>query len=146
MSRTRASLSFFGDNLDPDEISVLLGASPTSSARMGEAWVTPSDVESKSTARTGRWQREVAPRRPGDLDSQISELLSPLTPDIEVWRGLAAKFSARIFCGLFTEEGNEGFDLRPETLVMIASRGLRLGFDIYGPPSLEVEEPQGAQI
>ena len=44
------------------------------------------------------------------------------------------------------QESNEGLDLRPETLVMIGSRGLRLGFDIYGPPSLEAEEPQGAQI
>ncbi len=129
VSDTTASLRFFGDDLDPDAISVLLGASPTSSARKGEIWINSRGV--KRTARTGRWLLEAVRSQPGDLDNQLVELLSPLTQDIEVWRSLVAQFSGDIFCGLFMEEGNEGVELRAETLVMIGARGLSLGFDIY---------------
>jgi len=140
---TVASLRIFGDDLDPDEISALLGASPTSSARKGEIRVSKSGRE--RTERTGRWLLEAVYRQPGDLDSQIAELLSPLTGDIAVWRRLVAQFEVDIFCGLFMKESDEGLDLRPETLEMLGSRGLSLGLCIYGPLSEETVEPKGEQ-
>ena len=141
IGRTRASLRIYGDDLDPDAISVLLGVLPSSSTRKRQARVGRSG--SKQTERIGRWQLAVARRRPGDLDNQLVELLSPLNPDTGVWRSLVARFSVDIFCGLFMEEWNEGFTLRPETLEMIASRGLSIGFDIYGPPSGEDSKQKG---
>lgn len=36
VSKTRASLRIFGDDLDPDEISALLSASPTLSGKNGK--------------------------------------------------------------------------------------------------------------
>ncbi len=142
VSKTRASLRIFGDDLDPDEISALLGAPPTLSGKKGEVRVDARGVE--RTARTGRWLLQVTRRQPGDLDGQLVELLSPLTPDTGVWRSLVARFKADIFCGLFMDEGNEGLELRPETLEMIGSRGLSLGFDIYGGPlEEEADEPKG---
>jgi hypothetical protein len=140
ISRTRASLRIFGDDLDPDEISALLGALPNSSATKGEISVDKRGIE--RTARTGRWLLQVAHRQPGDLDGQIVELLSLLTPDTAVWRSLVARFEANIFCGLFMKESNEGFELRPETLEMIGSRGLRLGLDIYCSSPREADEPR----
>jgi uncharacterized protein DUF4279 len=83
------------------------------------------------------------PRRPGDLDSQIADLLSPLTADTAIWQRLVAKFEADIFCGLFMEESNEGLELRPETLAMIGSRGLSLGFDMYRQAGEEAGELEG---
>jgi uncharacterized protein DUF4279 len=141
VSKTRASLRIFGDDLDPDEISALLGAPPTLSGKKGEVRADKRGIE--QTARTGRWLLRVNHRQPGDLDSQLVELLSPLTPDIEVWRSLVTRFKADIFCGLFMKESNEGLGLRPETLEMIGSRGLPLGFDIYGAPSEETEKSKG---
>jgi hypothetical protein len=85
-------------------------------------------------AGTGSWRLHVERRNPGDLDGQIVELLSPLCQDLAVWRDLSARFEADIFCGLFLEKSNEGIDLRPETLMMVGSRGLVLDFDIYGNP------------
>lgn len=141
VSRTRASLRIFGDDLDPDEISALLGAPPTLSGKKGEVRVDQRGVEQIAT--TGRWLLRVASRQPGDLDGQLVELLSPLTPDTAVWRSLVARFKADIFCGLFLKEMNQGFELRPETLEMIGSRGLPLGFDIYSAPPEETNEPKG---
>jgi hypothetical protein len=141
VSRTRASLRIFGDDLDPDEVSALLGTPPTLSGKKGEVWFDKRGVE--QTARTGRWLLRVTRRQPGDLDGQLAELLSPLTPDIGVWHSLVARFKADIFCGLFLEESNEGLEIRPETLKMIGSRGLSLGFDIYGAPPEEADESKG---
>jgi Domain of unknown function (DUF4279) len=141
VGKTRASLRIFGDDLDPDEISELLSASPTLSGKKGEVRVDKRGLE--QTATTGRWLLRVARRQPGDLDSQLVELLSPLTPDIGIWRNLVARFKADIFCGLFLKESNEGLEIRPETLKMIGSRGLSLGFDIYGAPPEEADESKG---
>jgi hypothetical protein len=141
VSKTRASLRIFGDDLDPDEISALLGVPPTLSEKKGEVRIDKRGVEQIS--RTGRWLLQVTRRQPGDLDSQLVELLSPLTPDTGVWRSLVARFKLDIFCGLFMKESNEGLELRPETLEMISSRGLSLGFDIYGAPSEETDESKG---
>jgi hypothetical protein len=38
---------------------------------------------------------------------------------------------------------NEGLELRPETLEMIGSRGLTVGFDIYCFPLEGADEPKG---
>lgn len=144
IGRTRASLRIFGDDLDPDAISKLLGASPTLSSRKGGVRIDSRGIE--HTERTGRWLLQADCRRPGGLDCQIVELFSQLTSDIAVWRSLAARFKADIFCGLFMEESNEGFELRAETLVMIGSRGLSVDFDIYGPFLEEDVEREGDAI
>jgi len=136
VSETRACLRIFGDDLDPDAISALLGASPTSSAKKGEDRLGPNGIK-RGTERTGRWLLEVAPRIPGDLDGQIVELLSPLNPDIAMWRDLVARFLADIYCGFFMCERNEHLELRPETLVMIGSRALSLGVELYDPTPTE---------
>ena len=81
---------------------------------------------------------------PATSMASLWNCFSPLTPDTGVWRSLVARFKADIFCGLFMDEGNEGLELRPETLEMIGSRGLSLGFDIYGGPlEEEADEPKG---
>ena len=130
VDRTKAALRFFGDDLDPEEISARLGGEPTVAARKGGVWLTPSGKE--AVARRGSWRRKVSQRQPGDLDGQIAELFADLTTDLAVWREFATRCQADIFCGLFLSEGNQGFTLKPETLAAIGTRGLVLGLDIYG--------------
>lgn len=131
LNETQATLRFLGDDLDPDELTRLLGSAPSEGRRRGEAYRSRG-ARAERTARTGSWRLRVEKRSPGDLDGQIAELLSPLSRDLAVWRDLSARFQADIFCGLFLDQSNEGIDLSPETLVMIGSRGLTLDFDIYG--------------
>ncbi|MGK9232918.1 DUF4279 domain-containing protein [Inquilinus limosus] len=136
LSQTAATLRFFGDDLDPDELTRLLGSEPSVGVRKGETFRYHQSARRDVQARTGSWRLRVERRSPGDLDGQIIELLSPLCQDLAVWRDLSARFEADIFCGLFLDKTNEGMDLRSETLVMVGSRGLTLAFDIYGNPEL----------
>ncbi|NGM50681.1 DUF4279 domain-containing protein [Caulobacter sp. 602-2] len=130
LQRTEATLRFFGDDLDPAEVSERLGAKPTVGVRKGDSWRTSRGVE--KVAPTGSWRLEARAERSGDLDGQISELLGALSQDLDAWRALVARYKADVFCGLFLASGNDGVDLRPETLAALGERGLRLDFDIYG--------------
>lgn len=83
------------------------------------------------TARTGGWRLRAKRREPSDLDAQISEILDQLTDERRIWRDLTERFSADMFCGLFTNGSNEGVALSHTTLQRLAWRGLSLDFDIY---------------
>lgn len=126
---TAASLGFYGDDLDPDEITAALRAQPTVGVRKGETWVT--ELGAEKVARTGSRRLKADRSCPGDLDRQTS-LLAPLSNDLAVWTDLAGRFRGRLFCGLFLEGSNEGATLKPETILAMGSRGLRLELDIYG--------------
>ncbi len=133
LHKTAASLRFFGDDVDPEEITRLLGGAPTVGVRKGGIWLTSRGVE--KTAFRGQWRVTVERRSPGDLDGQVAQLLTPLTTDFAVWNDLTRRFKADVFCGLFLNEFNEGLTLSPETLEALGLRGLSLGLDIYGPDS-----------
>ncbi len=128
---TAACLRIFGDDLDPDEITSILGAKPTRGERKGGIWLTPRGDQ--MIARTGRWSIDVARREPGDLDGQIAEILAPLNQDLLAWQDLTTRFRADFFCGLFMEEGNEGLELSPKTMLDMGARGIKFGLDIYAP-------------
>jgi hypothetical protein len=130
LSKSAASLSFFGDDLDPDEITRLLGKQPKVGVRKGGTWLTASGAE--KIARIGSWRLSVDRREPGDLNGQIVELLEGLNDDLTAWRDLSARFGGRIFCGLFLDNWNEGLTLPASTLALLADRGLKLDLDIYG--------------
>ncbi len=136
---TKVSLGFYGDDLQPQEISDALRCQPDASAPRGELLRRPNGSE--GVARTGTWLKRVARRSPGDLDGQIVELLRQMTDDLAIWQHLTARFSSRVFCGLFLEEGNEGAIIRPRTLLALGSRGLRLDLDIYGPSGPRDDDP-----
>ena len=133
LSGSAASLRFFGDDLDPDALTLLLGHQPTNSERKGQEIVSKITGK-KRTARSGGWRLSAERREPGDLDAQISEILGQLTDDMSIWQDLTSRFRADVFCGLFMEEGNEGTSLSNETLQRLAKRGLTIDFDIYDSP------------
>ena len=133
LHKTAASLRFFGDDLDPEEITRRLGGTPTVGVRKGGIWLTSRGAE--KTAQRGQWRVTVEQRSPGDLDAQVAELLTPLTADLAVWNDLTHRFKADVFCGLFLNEFNEGLCLSPETLKALGLRGLSLDLDIYGSES-----------
>lgn len=135
LHKSAASLGFFGDELDPDEITARLGCEPQVGVRKGGIWLTARGAE--KVAGTGSWRLRVDRREPGDLDGQINELLDGLSDDFPMWRALAQRFRGRIFCGLFLAGGNEGLTLQSRTLERLAERGLLLDLDIYGQGMLD---------
>ncbi|WP_299660120.1 DUF4279 domain-containing protein [Methylobacterium sp.] len=128
LARISVGLRIFGEALDPDEITRLLGVEPTGCARRGDTHRTASGRE--VVARSGSWRLDAG--LPGDLNTQISALLTKLPSDPIIWRKLSEHYECDVFCGLFMREGNEGTELSPLVMSMLAIRGLRLGLDIYG--------------
>lgn len=84
---------------------------------------------------TGGWWLQSAESEPGDLDSQIEEILGSLTNDLSVWDDIASKFKIDLFCGLFMNEEMEGIDISSENLLALGSRHILIGLDIYAPDS-----------
>lgn len=128
LARTTVSLRIFGDALDPDAITRLMGVEPTGCARKGDTRRTASSRD--VVARSGSWRLHAGV--PGDLGTQIGALLATLPSDPSVWRELSQRYRCDVFCGLFMRDANEGTELPPEVLAMLGERGLRLGLDIYG--------------
>jgi len=132
ISESTASFRVIGDLLDPEEITKLLGASPTFSHRKGEV-ITGRTTGTKREARFGIWLINASKRVPENLDGQVEEVLSQLTDDISVWKDLGGQFVLNLFCGLFMKEGNEGLTISPKTLLMLGQRGISIDLDIYDP-------------
>jgi hypothetical protein len=119
-----------GDDLDPAVITQLLGCEPSRAQVNGEQ--LPTSQGGFRTARGGMWRLQTADRTPEDLNSQIGELLSKLSDDLQVWASLRERYRIDLFCGIFLKGGNEGLSISPESSAALGARGIELGLDIYG--------------
>ena len=124
-----ATLRLFGDDLVPEEISVLLGAEPTESCRKDQRLVGAS-TGAVRIAVTGSWRLSATRQEPEDLESQIFEILDQLTDDLETWTSLS-RYEPDLFCGIFMASGNDGLPLSAKSLLALGQRGIALELDIY---------------
>ena len=124
-----AVLRFFGDDLLPDEISALLGATPTESYHKGQELVGRR-TGTHRIAKSGSWRLRAVERAPEDLEAQVFEILDKLTQDLSVWASLS-RFQPDLFCGLFMSSSNDGVSLSAKALLALGERGISLGLDIY---------------
>lgn len=129
LDRAVAALRIVGDDLSPDEVSTLLGVSPTRSFARGDE-LRHRRVPTR-VAKFGLWTLEAPETQPADIDTQVNKLLQPLTQEFEVWHGLAERFGVDLFCGWFMRYGNEGLSIAPGTLKALADRHVVLDLDIY---------------
>jgi len=127
IARVRASLRVFGDSLEPEEVSALLGRPPSREHIKGD------QVRGKSDAvePTGAWILDSALSEKKEIEEHIEALLGSLTNDMDEWSRLTDGFSASIQCGIFLDQYNEGFELSPRVTQALAERGLVIAFDIY---------------
>jgi hypothetical protein len=130
VDRVTISLRVFGDDLDPDEVSRLLGCQPTKCQVKGEV-IVGRHSGLRREARTGSWILESDDERSMRLDEQIVNLLARVTRDLAAWEELTERYKADLFCGLFLEEENRACRLSAEVMRRLAERGLSIGFDIY---------------
>ncbi len=131
LKRSRATLRIVGDDLDPSEISRLLGRKPTTAQHKGKTIVGHNTGQTR-IAKFGMWSLQATSREPEDLDGQISEILGQLSDDPEVWRTIGLRYKVDLFCGLFMKSGNEGLSLSSGALLALGIRQIDIGFDIYG--------------
>ena len=139
MERSAATLRFFGEMLDPDEITRLLGRSPSAAERKGDI----VGHRKNRVARLGSWRLSATDREPGDLDSQVDEILGGIPNDLSVWRQLTRVYAADLFCGVWLDSSNEEHHISPATLLKLGERGIRLSLDVYANVEPK-EEPDSA--
>ena len=128
IGRVRASLRVFGESLDADEVSALLGRPPTRQHRKGD------EIEGKggdAVEPTGAWILDSPLSEKIELEEHIEVMLSSLSNDMDEWSSLTDRFSASILCSLFLDQYNEGFELSPRITQALSERGLVAAFDIY---------------
>ena len=121
------SFTVKGDNLDPDEITRLLGASPTEAYHRGDAIPRRNHT---FTANSGSWSISTE-RSTRDIEEQLTELFAKLNSDPEVWRSLTNCYDAYLFCGVFLSWFGHGFSMSPSLHRLLADRNLLITFDIY---------------
>ena len=124
-------LRFFGDNLDPDAVSAMLGVDSTESFRKGDL------VKEGESARraTGAWLLDCE-KTTDTVDGQVMLLFGDLTDDLGIWESLAESYVAEIKCHLFLRRWNRATILSQSTIEAVGARHLRLHFDIYTPHQL----------
>lgn len=131
IDRTTATLRVRGEQLDPDQVSALIGKTPTRQSRKGEPVLLPSG--GLRIARTGTWVIETEWVTPGDLDIAVQEIFKGTTPDLSIWLNLSTKYRVDLFCGLLLSEPMQGISVSPPTLKLLGERGIELGLDVYEP-------------
>jgi hypothetical protein len=135
------TLRIYGDDLIPQEITKLLGASPTHGVVKGQDKVsekTGKVIVNRKTgkaivAKSGMWRLSASDREPEDIDGQIREIFTKISADVGVWQSITKKYRANLFCGLFMSETNDGLSISPQSMALLAERGIDLWFDIYAP-------------
>jgi hypothetical protein len=83
-----ASLRIAGDDLDPSEVTGLLGAEPSSSQFRGQEIPSKSGIR---IAKFGQWCLKAEAAEPEDMNGQVAEILGRLTLDLQVWRSLTER-------------------------------------------------------
>lgn len=117
------ALRVFGESLDPDHVTALLGCAPSSFARKGD----PFPIQ-------GRWILKLDSRehdQDADVYDGIRLLMARLPPDLSVWASLTSRYSVDVSCVLFLRATNRGFGVPPDVSRWLAERNLEIGFDIY---------------
>lgn len=128
----RISLDIVGDDVDPDQVSSMLGAPPTTAHRKGDA-IHGRDGKLRRHASSGQWSIEAIMDGADDFNVTLSKILETLTDDLDIWRQLSERFDTSFFCGVFLSDSNRGFTISAELMSALGERGLDVGLDIYGP-------------
>jgi hypothetical protein len=117
----------------PNEVTRLLGASPTAAHIKGETGthIVGPKVGGVRVARSGMWTLDAPDREPEDMNSQIQMILSRMTDGLSVWRDITKRFRVDLFCGLWLSGTESGMTLSPQSLAALGERGIELGLCIY---------------
>jgi hypothetical protein len=132
IAKSTVCLRIYSDDLIPEEITKSLECEPTFTQFKGQELLGPQSGR-KRIAMTGMWRLGTDKRTPEDINSQIYELLNQVSSNLEVWESINKHYQVDLFCGLFMNLENEGFDLTPQTMKLLSERGITIGFDVYGP-------------
>jgi len=126
------TLRISSDDLDPKEVTSLLGCQPDAAERKGDQILGP-DGSAVRLAQTGSWRLMLAPTTTDEWDCGEAMMLvmKRLPTDANVWRSLTQRFSVVFFVGLSMDSVNKGFSMSPDVMSYLGARGIRVDFDVY---------------
>ena len=129
----RISLHVIGDDVDPNEVSSLLGSQPTTGHRKGDA-ILGADGTFRRIAKSGCWSIDVSSRDfdDADFDTCLMNLIDSLTSDLSAWRNLSQRYDTGLFCGILLTDSNRGFTISADLMSALSARDLYIGLDVYG--------------
>ncbi len=137
IDETDVTFCVYGDDLDPDEVSSILGCTPTRSQRRG----VPSSPR-RQPAKIGAWFLELRGLAREDPQRVITSLLDRLPSDEAIVRRLGERFLLKLNVVLHLDAWTRGFELPAALLARIVRLGLALGVSIYAHGE---ETPSGDQ-
>lgn len=127
LAESGATLVVAGEGLDAAALSRRLGIGPGAAAApsvaLPDGW--------RLTVEPGRWALRAPSRRPGDPDAQIAALLARIRPDPDAWQDLTAHHALTLQLTLYLDALTEETALAPETLALLAARGIALRLEIF---------------
>lgn len=136
----RVTLALYGDDLDPVEITELLGCQPTSSHRRGEIRIGKRTGH-RTVYKQGAWFLSAEGRAPRTAEQLTAELLAKVASDDRLWSELARRFDVQMRYGIFLEAWNRGFGLGRDVVLRVARLGASLEFDVYANLEDEAAQP-----
>lgn len=127
VDETKVTLALYGDDLEPQEVTELLGVEPTSAHRRG-------DVRGRGVRPypKGAWFLELVGTPPQGPEELLGELLERLPPSSSsVWTTLRERFDVQLRFGIFLDAWNRGFGVPAGQLDQLSVMVDRFEFDIY---------------
>ncbi|WP_027256715.1 MULTISPECIES: DUF4279 domain-containing protein [Leisingera] len=129
LSKSATAPRILGEDLDPAEVTALLGKERDRSERKGDKIALPK--QGYRMADTGAWVIRASRMEPGNLDAQVSQILQGTGDGLGIWQDLSRRLDVHLFCGVFLSEENEGFCISRETMGLLGVRGIAVDFGIY---------------
>lgn len=140
VDKVRVTLALYGHDLDPVEISNLLGCEPTSSHRRGESRIGKKTGR-KTLHGQGAWLLSVEGRAPRTADELTRELLERVPSDDNLWLDLGRRFKVEMRYGVFLEAWNRHFGLSREVVRRVSRLCASLELDVYANLEDEPSQP-----
>ncbi|HVY31548.1 MAG TPA: DUF4279 domain-containing protein [Polyangiaceae bacterium] len=120
------TLAVYGETLDPDYITTVLGCTPSSSHRKGDR-----KREGSVPYKLGAWFLQERANPPATVDDLLGRLFARVPERPDAWRSLAVEFDVQVRFSIFLAEWNRGFSVSKPHLQRLAAMGVSLEFDIY---------------
>lgn len=121
------SLCVFGEDLDPAEVTRLLGVAPTRTHRRGDR----TEAQSRPSVQ-GAWIRQVRCEAPVTPEAALRRLLDSIPRDHDAWLQLAAEASVQVRVACHFTRWNKGFSFSPDVVRRLGELGLEVRFAFYG--------------
>jgi hypothetical protein len=126
VDESSATLAVYGQDLEPHDVTALIGVEPSDSFRRG----FKRGPRSPAMAH-GAWFLEVRGVAPDGPAVQLETLLSKLPESTHVWQQLHERYTVQLRLALHVQGWNKGFSLSKQLTARLAVLGVDLEFDLY---------------